>query len=96
MIYTLTTVNPSFLACDEVTQKRTWGYYTVINEAMMAVFKNYGNMRDCLYDYLVIEHYEPGVIAIAKLEDWYKWENNRWICCSKPEWARGVVNWAMG
>ncbi len=74
---------------------RCWGYYPTLEEAKKAVKENYGNMIECIYDYLVIEKYKPGVMQIAKDIAWYKEIDNRWIPCEKPMEVESFVNFAM-
>lgn len=91
-IFTLTTTT------DDKRNKRTWGYYPTEKEARHAITENYGNMRDCLFDYLVLEEYDQGVLAGAKRDVWFHWNEvvGEWLECDKPSFANGVINWAMG
>lgn len=92
MIYTLTTI-------DGLRKKRTWGYYLTLSDAVHAVTQNKDNMIDCLYDYLVIEQYGPGIIAMATSEMWFHWnEGHRtWVqIINKPTFLNGTISFAMG
>lgn len=78
---------------------RTFGYYNKYQHALRAVKKNYGNMCECLYNYLIMEKIGEGIHAIADDKTyWFKWDDakNKWTPCDKPEWAMGMINWALG
>ena len=75
---------------------RTFGYYRGFQAAWEAVKNNTGNMRECFYNYLVMECIGEGVHALCNECEWFKWNGNNWSSCKKPEWARGMINWALG
>ena len=78
---------------------RTFGYYSGYQKALKAVEANTGNMCECLYNYLVMEKIGEGVHAIADDDvTWFKWnaKKNGWVPCARPEWAKGIINWALG
>jgi hypothetical protein len=75
---------------------RTFGYYRGFPSALKAVKENTGNMHECLYTHLVMERIGEGVHALTKDEQWFRWFRNKWTPCEKPDWARGIVNWAVG
>lgn len=76
--------------------RRCFGFRSKQIDALNDIRKNTGNMHECLYDYLVMEHYQEGIQAISSSETWFKWTGKRWIRISKPESYRGIVNWAIG
>ena len=99
MIYTLTTMIGD--KGEAINGKRSWGFYHSEKKALRAIRHNFGDMDDCLYDYLVMEEYKPGVVAIAEREVWFEWASigelsGTWIECGKPKFSEGLVNWAMG
>lgn len=78
---------------------RTFGYYSTPEKARHAVAENYGNMHECLYNFLVIENIGEGVHALADdNEEWYEWneEDNNWVAIAKPPQFMGIINWAIG
>ncbi len=75
---------------------RTFGYYKGWDEAYAAVKENRCNMHECLYNYLVMEAIDKGVHALCKNEQWFRWTGKRWKDCKKPDWAKGITNWALG
>lgn len=75
---------------------RTFGYYHDYADALAAVRENRCNMHECLYQYLVMECIGEGVHALREKEEWFKWSGKKWKPCKKPEWAWGMVNWAVG
>ena len=96
MIYTLTTICGDMGKEFATNNKRTWGFHHSEKKALRAIAKNCGGMDDCMYDYLVLEVYKPGVIAIAEREVWFKWEHPQWVLCEKPDFLEGLISWAMG
>ena len=77
---------------------RVFGHYFDIDGAKNAVSTNYGNMNECLYNYLVIEDIGFGIHALAEKEWWYRFsdQKNGWVKIKRPEWAGGTINWAIG
>ena len=77
---------------------RCWGYYKDKEKAIQAATENWGDMEECYYEYLVIEHFSEGLITIAKEEIWYHWDIklSRWVECKKPEELKRVVNFGIG
>ena len=77
---------------------RTFGYYRGFHKALEAVKKNTGNMCECLYNYLIMEQIGEGVHALGEEVEWFKWNDtkNGWVPCARPEWAKGIINWALG
>ena len=73
-----------------------FGYKFGKAEVLRAVQENEGEMHECLYNYLVIERIGQGVLALAKDEQWFKWNDGKWMACPKPEWSNGLINWAHG
>ena len=75
---------------------RTFGFYHRTFDALAAVKENRMNMHECLYNYLVMERIAEGIHSICDDEEWFKWGKKGWTPCNKPEWAKGMVNWALG
>src|SRR5688572_2194812 len=82
------------------TSQRCFGWYPKLAEAQAAVKANLGDLEEALYNWLVIEQYEPGIHAMALSEHWYEWiegeDGGSWERASKPSWSIGTVNWAIG
>jgi len=83
---------------------RTFGYYKALLDAINAVENNYGDMQECLYNYIVIEELHEGIHSLVEKEYWYNWVGERslsensgkWVLCEKPDWAAGTINWGIG
>ena len=77
---------------------RCFGYYANYSDAMSAVTKNQCDMRECLYDYLVMEEIGEGIHPEVMQENWFKWNDglNGWHRCNKPSEFVGSINWALG
>jgi hypothetical protein len=77
-------------------RSRTFGYALNLRTARCYVKDNVGSMRECLYDYIVIEKIRPGIHSLTDREEWYKWNDKKWIPCDKPSEFLGITNWALG
>jgi hypothetical protein len=82
-------------------RSRTFGFYNTYSEAYEAVKENYGNMEECVYDYIVMEYIEPGIHPMVHYVQWWEWdiEKNKWIFLSEedaPKEFVGICNWALG
>lgn len=84
--------------------RRTFGYFSKLDEALKAVQENRCNMQECLYNYLVIEGIGEGIHALVEEEYWFTWEewqHQAGHCgwhriSSKPELFNGTINFALG
>lgn len=91
-IYTLTAIqSPS----TERFNSRCWGYYFKLEQARKAAKYDYGAMNDCMYDYLVIERFKPGVLTCGTFVDWYKYDLG-WKKIKMPEQFKGLINFGIG
>lgn len=90
-MYFITSTTPSIKI-----DHRCFGFYDSFNKAWEAVKENRMNMHECLYTNLVIEEINEGIHPQVVNEWWYKWENNGWAKCEKPERFTGIVNFALG
>lgn len=72
------------MVCNET---RCMGFYHTLAEALEAVEENRGSMNECLYSYLVIEEYGPGIQTLSESEHWFEWDwdKNYWFHCNKPK-----------
>ena len=79
------------------TMPRTFGWYSELQNALTSVEKNQGDLREYLYNYIVIEEIPEGVWGIALGEWWFKWnkKKNTFVPIRKPKKTYGTVNWAM-
>ncbi len=74
---------------------RCWGYQFTREAALKML---HGNCDDeaGYYTHAVVERYGPGAYGLACQEEWYVRDEHTWLPCDQPEWARHVVNYAMG
>lgn len=80
-------------------EQRTFGFYNHYYDAYKAVHENYGNMCECLYDYLVMEYIEEGIHPLSHKEEWFIFDTklNRWVSLEKcPLEFEGLTNFALG
>ena len=93
-IYTVTSVT------ENGKTSRCWGFYLKYSSAAEAVKKNFGGLDDCMYDYVIIEQYEEGILGSAVAKQWFKYKkvpnNVEWVEINPPEWSEGIINWGIG
>lgn len=95
MIWVITTTTDDAYTHQRST--KTWGYFLTEQLARVAIQYNFGSMDEAFYTHLVLESYEPGIGLIRDIERWFEWQDGKWIeIITKPLWAMGIVNWAMG
>lgn len=88
---------------------QTFGHFPNVEDAQDAVNRNVGGMDECLYTNIVIEEIAYGIygrIQVMDVDDpskgewWYQWEHpdgqeGHWVPMDRPDWAKGLVGWAM-
>lgn len=81
-----------------LVDSRTFGYFVRLEDAVESVNKNIGDLRECLYDYVVIEQINQGIHGETEKELWFGWnyELNCWFPRPKPSELVGIVNFALG
>ena len=94
-IYTITGVEDPFNA---VSHRRCFGWFTTLDEAVDAVETNRCEIRECLYDYMIIEQFSPGLYCGVQEEWWWKWNRKRkkFLRIKKPKKISNVINWGIG
>lgn len=98
-MYFLTSIFLPAKGSDRKRCTRTFGYFLTLQEAMKAREENRGNMMECLYNYLIIERFDPGIHSLAEEVYWAKWddERNKWKAIDQPPPELvGIINFAIG
>ena len=85
MIYTITQIGMSdrwFLNDEDhkffkrkVVDSRCVGYYETLIEALNVVERNAGGFHECLWEYLVVENFQPGIYTCSNDDHemiWFK------------------------
>ncbi len=77
---------------------RCFGYFFSLEEAKEYLKTDKADIRECLYDYCVVEEFQPGIHAYSLQEVWFKFdeEKNNWVESEAPLLAEGVINFGMG
>jgi hypothetical protein len=78
---------------------RCFGYFIKKEDAIKAVENNESDLHECLYDYIVIENLKEGLYCGMEFnpsEIWFQWNGTEWLECIKPDFAKNIVNWAIG
>jgi len=91
-IYTITAITKD----SETT--RCFGFFFNETDARISAFGNYGDLQECLYDYLVIEKQLGGIHALAEIVQWYQWSDSteHWEECEYPfirKFVGTITNW---
>jgi len=80
--------------------KRCFGFHLDLFTAIDSVSDNVGNMHECIYDYIVIEHFSPGIHPIADNDVWFRWSEDAPVGWAKmdhkPSEFEGIINFAIG
>jgi hypothetical protein len=93
-VSTLQIINPE-MGKFNYDKIRCWGYYFSYEEA-------YKDMKRCVdteagyYTHVVIENFLPGIYAQCIKEKWFKWDNEKWKVCKKPESEINIINFGIG
>lgn len=77
---------------------RTWGYFEEKETAVQVLHENRTDLRDCLYDYAIIEEFESGICPVCKQRQWFKWDSSRegFYEIEEPKGVEHVSNYAIG
>jgi hypothetical protein len=96
-IYVLTMIE-DIATTKQLSNKRALGWYPTKKDAVKAVKEDKCGLRECLYDYALIEAKVSGAFTTSTGEWWFKWddETHGYISFDKPEWLRMFTNFGMG
>lgn len=86
-IYTITGLN-------DLEDLRCFGWLPTVEEALIRVANNTGDLHEDRYTHLVIERIESGVFPVTKALCWFVWEG-KWVACDRPAGWERVVNFAL-
>lgn len=76
---------------------RAMGYFLTLDRACQAVLRDECGLVMARYDWAVVERIGPGIHAAADAtQRWFHYENGSWSASQAPEFARGLVAFAMG
>jgi hypothetical protein len=93
-IYTITTIKS--IKFDEPSGSRCVGWFNKYYEAENCVLKNVCDIYECgYYPFAIIEEFFEGIYQIPDKEVWFKWENEGYVKCEKPDEAKSVCCWGM-
>jgi len=83
---------------DSYGHTRCWGYHESFQIAEKEVLKNFGDMHEMMYDYIVIEEHCMGILAFTTgFTKWYKWneKQQKYKSTKIPEWAANICHWGI-
>ena len=84
---------------DEISDSRTFGFYSDFESCEEALNKNYMDMHEFYYYTAVVEEIDEGIHPHAEREFWFVWDEERegfYRTENKPDWSEGWVNFALG
>ena len=72
----------------------TAGFYYTKQFAVEALCKNIADIKDYVYDYAVIEKYEPCVLSFSREATWFKWDEEKegFLEIETPELCKHICN----
>lgn len=70
------------------------GFYYTKQFAIEALYKNIADIKDYVYDYAVIEKYEPCVLSCSSEAVWFKWDEEKegFFEIETPELCKHICN----
>ena len=78
---------------------RCWGYTDTFEQAEKDVLDNYTDMRECSYQWVIIEEHVMDTFAMPTGRfQWYHWNQmtQSYEKCRQPAWSKGVCSWGIG
>ena len=85
-----------------IIRQRTWGWYSTLRSAKLAVTKwaSHAILEDLYYPEVVIERIPEGIMSGIPREWWYKWKGSErkgnYVTWEKPEEYKRIGFFAMG
>lgn len=101
MIYAIT----CFAKCEKDNRgwfhsagQRTFGFFHEKHNAIQALHTNESDMRECTYDFAVIEALHEGIHCEVEEEIWFQWDETKqgFYEIQKPDATYGTCNFALG
>lgn len=77
---------------------RCFGWFSSLKESKECVEKNYGDIHEGSYRYVVIEKMSDGIhggFSIPK-EWWYEWKEGKFVPIDKPEKLQHTISFGLG
>jgi len=93
-IFVITAIEDIELGAND---KACFGWFSSWDAARDAVLKNKCDIRECLYNYVVIEEVPEGIQSCSINEWWFKWnkDNRSYVAIDKPKETQGIINWGI-
>jgi len=78
--------------------QRTYGFYQNKEDAIESMHVNNGDIRECLYDYGVIEEIQEGIYGEVTWEQLFKFDDEKggFFEIEKPKEAEHICNFSIG
>ena len=76
--------------------RRCVGWFDNFDEANNAVENNFSNMHDDMFEYVVIEKIESGILVVDSEQYVYKWNGEGYINIETPNAMINVSNFGIG
>ena len=77
---------------------RAVGFYRSLHEAEIAIINNYGDIRECLYDYAVLEEIEEGLYPLSLNRKVYKFneKTGKYHPIPEPGYLKHIYGMTIG
>ena len=97
-ITVMTKIKPGEYGFPEFGSQRTWGYYKLYDNALLALNHNWTDMWENCYDFAVLEKMDEGVCPYCEERHWFKYdiERNGYFEIEEPACVKCIVNFALG
>lgn len=82
----------------DMGDQRTFGYKEKFETAKCALNENWCDMRECIYDYAVVEEIQSGIHPDVNFRQFFKWDENKggFFEITEPEEFKNYSNIAFG
>lgn len=91
-------IEHDFTGFADTGDSRTWGFYFNKEDAVNVVKSNLTDIREFLYDYVVIEEYDEGIGNYTWNRQWFEWDNEEggYVEIDEPEGVKNICCFALG
>jgi hypothetical protein len=78
--------------------QRTWAWFTSLDLARAALFRNDGDLHEDEFVAAVVEEIGAGVMPLVRAEHWFSWDASLqgFVPSEKPEDLAGISHYSIG
>lgn len=91
-------ISTTLLGWLDIGSSRTFGFYSIYEQAVEALHNNYLDMFECLYEYAVVEHINEGIHPEVISRQFFSYNRKRkgFFEKNEPKEFKGYCNIALG